>query len=311
MSSDPTISVVIPAYNAADYLPETLQSVFAQSYPVHEVIVVNDGSTDHTDRVLQSFGGRIRQVYQENAGEGASRNVGIEHASGDWIAFLDADDLWSPQKLEEQVCVLQRHPQCVCVHTDFYKFGAGHKSCGQGTCSAIGHPVYDMDTLIGEALVLPSSAIVRRRAPTRFLSWKIISIDMIYFAELSELGRFVCVPKKLVGYRQHMRSMTKQPGNWIYSIECRLRWINESDKFTVERREQLKRRLFQSVVDQTYWARWRRDWVRYWVLREYLKRSWPWPKERAPDVTRERIYPRIAYRIKDCVDALGMRMGGR
>jgi glycosyltransferase involved in cell wall biosynthesis len=96
-----TISVVIPAYNAAHFLPRSLASVFAQTVAPHEVIVVDDGSTDNTGEVAASFGARV--IRQENLGLAAARNTGIQHASGEWIALLDADDSWEPEKLARQV----------------------------------------------------------------------------------------------------------------------------------------------------------------------------------------------------------------
>src|ERR1043165_8653356 len=114
MSSDPRISVVIPTYNSAPFLPETLDSVFAQTYPAHEVIVVDDGSTDNTEEVLRAYAGRITYVKQANAGVSSARNAAIERATGNWFALLDSDDIWKPQKLERQVNFL-RGGDYVCV----------------------------------------------------------------------------------------------------------------------------------------------------------------------------------------------------
>jgi glycosyltransferase involved in cell wall biosynthesis len=269
---------------------------------VHEIIVVNDGSTDNTDEVLESYSDKIVQVNQDNSGEGASRNAGINRATGDWVAFLDADDVWHPTKLERQVTLLNSRSDLVCVHTWFYYFGIRDEI--PPIPSEIVQQKYDMDILIAHALVLPSSAMIRRDVRVRFLPWRIISIDMIYFAELSRQGCFACVPDPLVGYRKHPCAMTNQSGNWVRSVECRLRWIEESSELDPDSRERLKRQLFVSVVDQIRTARWNRDWSRYWALRDYLKRAWPWPAEGLPAVMRERIYLRGIYYLKDVVDSL-------
>lgn len=100
---DPVVSVVIPAYNAASYLPEAIASVFAQNYQNYELIVVDDGSTDHTLEVLSSYGDRLRYVTQSNQGVSAARNRGIHLARGEFIAFLDADDLFLPSILAAQL----------------------------------------------------------------------------------------------------------------------------------------------------------------------------------------------------------------
>lgn len=90
----PLASVVIPAYNCADYVAEAVQSVLDQAYPEREIIVVNDGSTDGTLEALHGFGNAIRVVDQENTGPAGARNAGLRAATGDYVALLDADDLW-------------------------------------------------------------------------------------------------------------------------------------------------------------------------------------------------------------------------
>jgi glycosyltransferase involved in cell wall biosynthesis len=97
------ISCVIPVFNGEAYLGEALDSVFAQTLPPTEVIVVDDGSTDGTWDVVDRFGARVRYIRQDNQGPGAARNTGIALATGQLLAFLDADDLWLPQKLDRQV----------------------------------------------------------------------------------------------------------------------------------------------------------------------------------------------------------------
>ncbi|HEV8051797.1 MAG TPA: glycosyltransferase family A protein, partial [Parachlamydiaceae bacterium] len=89
------ISVVIPAYNAEQFIGQTIQSVLDQTYPCHEIIVVDDGSTDSTKEVLKRFDGSIRYLYQQNKGPSAARNAGIQVAQGEFICFLDADDCWT------------------------------------------------------------------------------------------------------------------------------------------------------------------------------------------------------------------------
>lgn len=107
----PAISVVIPAHNAERFLPDAIRSALEQSLPPLEVIVVDDGSTDCTAEVADGFGPPVRCVRQANAGPSVARNRGIREAAGEFIAFLDADDIWLPHHLEEAARVLRRHPQ--------------------------------------------------------------------------------------------------------------------------------------------------------------------------------------------------------
>jgi glycosyltransferase involved in cell wall biosynthesis len=111
-----TISCVIPAYNAERYLERSLRSVFEQSLPPHEIIVIDDGSDDATAEILARYGDRLRVLHQDNTGPAAARNRGIETAAGELICFQDADDEWHREKLAKQMALLAAHPETdVCI----------------------------------------------------------------------------------------------------------------------------------------------------------------------------------------------------
>lgn len=108
----PSLSVVIPCYNAERWIDATLKSVLAQAWPGDlDVLVVDDGSSDGSAQRVQAWGGRVRLVQQANAGVAAARNRGIEQARGEWVAFVDADDIWLPGKLQAQWSALQARPE--------------------------------------------------------------------------------------------------------------------------------------------------------------------------------------------------------
>ena len=106
----PLVSVIIPVYNGERFLSAALDSVFAQDYRPMEVIVVDDGSTDHTAEIVSNYT-EVRYLHQANQGPGAARNTGIAVAHGEFVAFLDADDIWLPKKLNTQMGYLLEHPQ--------------------------------------------------------------------------------------------------------------------------------------------------------------------------------------------------------
>jgi glycosyltransferase involved in cell wall biosynthesis len=116
-----SISVVIPAYNAEKSISRTIESVLAQTRQADEIIVVDDGSTDDTAERIKKFGSKVRYIYQENAGPSVARNRGIETAGGEWIAFLDADDEWLPERLSRQVELLERNEHLVWATANFYQ----------------------------------------------------------------------------------------------------------------------------------------------------------------------------------------------
>lgn len=120
MSPQPLISIVVPTYNCSRFVAQAVESALAQTYSPIEVIVVDDGSTDDTREKLEPFQSRIRYRYQTNGGVSTARNRGIKEARGELIAFLDADDVWLPEKLMKQWESLQAQPECPLIHTDIY-----------------------------------------------------------------------------------------------------------------------------------------------------------------------------------------------
>jgi glycosyltransferase involved in cell wall biosynthesis len=119
MSYLPLVSVVMAAYKSAQFLPEAIGSVIAQTYPHWELHVVDDGSPDNTADVVRPFlrDPRIRYHYQENKGQASAKNRGLRSSRGELIAFLDADDMWASAKLEKQVPAFAGHPEIGLVHT--------------------------------------------------------------------------------------------------------------------------------------------------------------------------------------------------
>lgn len=114
----PTVSVLIPAYNAMEFLPKTVSSVLTQTYQDFELIIVNDGSTDNVESWAENLSDRrVKLVSQPNKGLAGARNTGLESATGDYIAFIDADDIWLPTKLEKQVRLLNDNPEIGLVYS--------------------------------------------------------------------------------------------------------------------------------------------------------------------------------------------------
>jgi glycosyltransferase involved in cell wall biosynthesis len=114
----PLISVIIPTFNRASWVREAVDSVLAQTFQDFELIVVDDGSTDTTGEGLGPYGDRLSYIYQARQGVSAARNRGLEMAAGGWLAFLDSDDLWLPQKLESQVDFFYRNTQAEICQTE-------------------------------------------------------------------------------------------------------------------------------------------------------------------------------------------------
>ncbi|MDZ7957761.1 MAG: glycosyltransferase family A protein [Aulosira sp. DedQUE10] len=153
MNNLPLVSIVIPLYNCEKYLAEALDSVFAQTYRPIEVIVVDDGSTDDSAKIAQTYPS-VRYLYQSNQGAAIARNVGIALAEGELIALLDADDVWQPNKISLQVQYLNQYPQIGILATKVYQFFESEVEIP----SEFRH-----DKLLGEQPgMIPSTLVIRK-----------------------------------------------------------------------------------------------------------------------------------------------------
>ena len=115
------ISVIIPTFNRVEFISEAIDSVLSQTYSNFEIIVVDDGSTDNTKQLLTKYGSRITYDFQENKGVSSARNKGLDIAKGEWIAFLDSDDIWLPEKLSLQMQDLEQHVPLLHINLDSTK----------------------------------------------------------------------------------------------------------------------------------------------------------------------------------------------
>ena len=225
--SAPSISVVIPCYNAAAFLRATIESILGQTQPVLEVIVVDDGSTDDSANIAESFGPPVRVIRQPNQGESAARNRGIEAAGGDWVAFLDADDLWLPTKVELQAEAIRSAPaDVVCVTGDFLLFGEGQEErlCSLPARYDAPHPLREM--LVGFTVHI-DCAVVRRAAALRtpFPESILHAEDVIFFVLLRSQGRFLRIPEPLARYRRHGPQQSQEPSHMLRTATSRLTWF--------------------------------------------------------------------------------------
>ena len=164
----PSVSVIIPAFNAAAHVGHALASVFAQTFTDYEVILINDGSSDtqQLEKLIQPNLSRIIYLKQKNGGPSAARNLGIRQARGEWLAFLDSDDVWLPNYLEEQVRFLRSHPEFDMVYCDATLAGgaAAGKTYMQ-VCPSSG-PVTFESLLLEHTQPITSGTVARRQNAT-------------------------------------------------------------------------------------------------------------------------------------------------
>ena len=163
-AQSPAVSIILPAYNVAEFIGEALNSVFEQTFVDYEIIVINDGSPDtpQLEQVLEPYQSRITYIKQENKGAGAARNAGLKVARGEFVAFLDADDVWLPNFLSEQVALIRSGPGYDLVYADAEFFGKpqGARTVMQRDASEL--PV-TFERLIGEQCIVNTSSVLAIR----------------------------------------------------------------------------------------------------------------------------------------------------
>lgn len=216
-STDPRVSVIIPAYNAETFIAATLRSASAQTVTSLEIIVVDDGSTDGTASIVERHDdARLRYVRQDNSGVSAARNAGLALARGDFVSFLDADDVLSPDAFERLLTAFDQTPEAV------FAYGEGLSFSGETPDIANAAPQRppiaarpEGDALAGFLVANPvrtSTAMARRHATQNtsgFPTHLRLGEDWAYWCELASLGPVIYVPgRPLVAYRRHVASAT-------------------------------------------------------------------------------------------------------
>jgi glycosyltransferase involved in cell wall biosynthesis len=234
----PKVSVVIPAYNAMAYLPETLDTVLKQTFTDFEVLIINDGSSDHIVQwASQVTDPRVKLISQENQGVSIARNTGIAHAQGEYLAFLDADDLWEPTKLEKQVQCLEDKPEVGLVYTWTLLIDEQGKPTGIVYDSHAEGNVWEQ-ILVGDIVCSGSSAMVRRvcfESVGEFDPNLSSAADFDMWTRLAAHYPFAVFKEFLIYYRQYSNSMSKNRHKMMQDL-----------RITFEKR-------FQSVpLDQLY-----------------------------------------------------------
>jgi len=201
----PAVSVVMPTFNQADYVGESLESVLGQGYPNIEIVVVNDGSTDETGSLLKHFGTQVTVVFQENRGPAAARNRGIRESSGEFIAFLDADDSWPDGKVFDQVAPLLQDSSIDMTLSRVRRWELG--SDGGGAFCLSGSIFYSLQL---------GSVVARKSVFEKvgyFDEGLALSEDQDWFLRARESGvRMARVESVGLHYRVHAESATRSPG---------------------------------------------------------------------------------------------------
>ena len=207
----PLVSVIIPCYNAEKYIVETIQSVISQTYENLEIIVINDGSTDRSVELIQTIiDPRCKLISVENGGVSKARNIGIKASKGDFIAFLDADDLYQKTNIEEKIVFLQQHPSLALVHSFEEVFDSESKQIIEIAKGKKGKVLNTLLSLKEKVIHSPSSVVIRRELLDKiggFNEKLSTSADWEFWVRSAKQSSFGMLPKALTKYRIHDAQM--------------------------------------------------------------------------------------------------------
>ncbi len=304
------VSVVIPCYNAAPFIGETIQSVLRQTRAVDEVIVVDDGSTDDSARVAESFGRPVRVIRQANRGECGARNRGIGEAKGDIIAFLDADDLWHPEKIARQLAYLDQHPEVGAVMTSVASFKGDIEQ--QETFLQV-----EDETLrklqpvdfIAHFWVNQSAVAIRAHIARETLYPEGVadSGDMLQSAELRIKTVIGAVPEVLAFYRMHPRQVSKSANHYARSIKIRAEWGRENyRRLGVNSVAEATLPVLRPAVEWAALFYWERDLKQFKIARNEVLKLWPSEAPLPKELTRF-VFPRFVLLLRDKLSRLTQR----
>jgi glycosyltransferase involved in cell wall biosynthesis len=209
--STPTISVIIPTFNSAALVTAAVDSALAQTAPATEILVIDDGSTDNTRERLSLYGNRIRYLHQPNRGVAAARNLGLKEATGEFIAFLDADDVWHPRKLERQIAAIAANPDISLLATTTSNWP--NDSPVDPPAARAVHRMTWQKLAVKNHLVT-SSIIVRRAALAQVGDFDTAlhgPEDHDLWLRIAETAAVAILDAPLTGYRDTPGSLSRQP----------------------------------------------------------------------------------------------------
>lgn len=208
------VSVIIPTYNSADLIVDAIDSVLAQTYKDYEIIVVDDGSTDNINEVIDSYDVSIKFTKQANAGAAVARNTGMQSACGEYIALLDADDIWLSSKLETQVAFLDNNSEVGMVCCDGFRWTPPAKPSQGGRLSVLrGRPLQrpSLDIMFKMHMINTSSVVFRKDLlkKTGYMNKALKhGQDFEFFLRLASLKPVAYIDSPLMAYRVHSANTT-------------------------------------------------------------------------------------------------------
>lgn len=238
MAEKPVVSVIVPAYNCSEFLPQCMESLLAQSYPEVEIILVDDGSTDETGSICDCYADKydsVKVFHQNNQGQSGARNNGLKEASGKWICYVDADDVIHPQTIEILLKLVNNYGVKIslCGHSQVNTVSESFEEIDDFTSSCMSvdeKHIYDesFDTWCIWAKLIDREIIEKHR----FEEGRIYEDNAVVLNWLAEAGKVAVTEEKLYSYRINLSGTTKKPFSikrldLLWALEQRLTFCIE------------------------------------------------------------------------------------
>ena len=244
----PLVSVIVPCYNYAHFLPDCLKSILGQTFKDFEAIIVDDGSTDNSKEVAKRFlsDPRFHYIYQVNQGLSAARNTGIRNAKGEFIAIVDPDDMWFPTKLEEQIKFMEKHPSYGLVYSDAELYIGGKHSSRTVRNGKLFYDGWCFEEMLMDNGVVCPSVLIRKECfdTVGLFDDEVLAMyseDWDQWLRIARKYKIGSIQKPLLYYRVHERSMSKTDfqrhfKNIIITLERHLPYLkrDEEQKLVLE-----------------------------------------------------------------------------
>lgn len=263
-----TISAVIPTYNSAGFLPQAIASIRRQTHGITEIIIIDDGSTDNTAEVVASLGHDIIYMRQQNAGPAAARNRGIATATGQYIAFLDADDQWTPQKTEQQMAIMKKQADVALIASDMAEIDMEDQIIVDSVLRK--HGTHDFfRNLAGTPVPQALAALVHKNfipTGTVLVKTEVLSEmggfnlnirygeDLELWARIASRYPLICLPEIHLLRRQHATNTTKSTEPMLHDlVKVMISIKTECEAELRNQRVDINRIIASTWADLGYW----------------------------------------------------------
>lgn len=299
------VSVIIPSHNTVQFIGDAIESVLDQTDPPSQVVVVDD-STDGSPQVIERYcrqvPSKIELIRVEPCNVSQARNVGLERATGRFVALLDGDDIWLSQKTEKQIALLEQDPAAVGAICGLFRFKLDLADLGRPTWNVVKDRPAIVE-IIRTQMAVASATLFRRDAmgPLRFDPQTGHAEDTIFAAELGFAGHWRCLTEPLLGRRVHDSQVTSNPWHAVWNTQTRVEWCRRhAERIGPDEAAQLQDDLWRSLVELIERRFWKRETSELRSLIRKVNELCPhvWAQS---SIAGRRIYPRWVYGIRDWV----------